>query len=209
MARNNRSGNIGFRARDSFKRKAPNASTPTVSEIRTDGCSNPTREDSIRPKTTPPSPTVARNAPSQSSGPVSARSRLSGTCQTEITSTTSAIGRLIKNTARQETCSINQPPSTGPIAVVMAENPDHVPIARPRCSESNDAPMIARLPGTSSAPPMPCTARATISWLMLVARPQPAEASAKIPTPMQKTRLRPRRSPSEPPNSNNAARKRE
>ena len=46
--------------------------------------------------------------------------------------TIAAIGTLRKNTARQLTCSTSQPPRTGPIAVVMAPKPDHVPIARPR-----------------------------------------------------------------------------
>ena len=69
----------------------------------------------------------------------------------------------MKNTARHETCSINQPPITGPIAVVIALKPDHVPIARPRSFSGNELLMIARLPGTSSAAPNPCAARAAIS----------------------------------------------
>ncbi len=44
---------------------------------------------------------------------------------------------------------------TGPRAVVMAVKPDHVPIARPRDSSSKDALMIARLPGTRNAAPIP------------------------------------------------------
>jgi hypothetical protein len=36
-----------------------------------------------------------------------------------------------------------------------------VPIARPRSSSGNSVLMIARLPGTSSAPPTPWIARAT------------------------------------------------
>ncbi len=90
-------------------------------------------------------------------------SELSGTRHSEIKIIKSAIGILMKNTARHETCSINQPPITGPIAVVIAPKPDHVPIARPRSCSGNELLMIARLPGTSSAAPNPCTARATIS----------------------------------------------
>ena len=67
----------------------------------------------------------------------------------------SASGRLIKNTARQEACSISQPPMTGPMPAVIAVNPDHVPIACPRFASSNEALIIARLPGTSSAPATP------------------------------------------------------
>ena len=61
----------------------------------------------------------------------------------------------MKNTARQLTCSISQPPRTGPIADVIALKPDHVPIACPRAASSNVALMIARLPGTRNAAPTP------------------------------------------------------
>src|SRR5579863_2690159 len=43
---------------------------------------------------------------------------------------------------------------------------------------------------------------------MFEARPQPAEATAKIPTPTTKIRRRPNRSPSEPPTRINAPRNR-
>ena len=52
--------------------------------------------------------------------------------RSDSTSTTTASGTFRKNTARQLTCSTSQPPLTGPIAVVIALKPDHVPIARPR-----------------------------------------------------------------------------
>ena len=52
--------------------------------------------------------------------------------------------RLIKKTQRQGACCTSQPPSTGPIAVVMAEKPDQVPIACPRApvSASRAWPMM-------------------------------------------------------------------
>jgi hypothetical protein len=37
-----------------------------------------------------------------------------------------------ENTNLQERCSVNHPPSTGPIAAVIDVKPDQVPIARPR-----------------------------------------------------------------------------
>jgi hypothetical protein len=43
----------------------------------------------------------------------------------------------------------------GPIAVVIPEKPDHVPMVLPRFSSLKDAPMIASDPGTSNAPPVP------------------------------------------------------
>ena len=69
----------------------------------------------------------------------------------------------MKKAARQETLSTRYPPRTGPMAAVIPEKPDHVPMARPLLSSSNEALMIASDPGTSNAPPTPCTARATIS----------------------------------------------
>ena len=92
--------------------------------------------------------------------------------RSDSTSTMTASGTFRKNTARQLTCSISQPPLTGPIAVVIALNPDQVPIARPRSASSNVALMIARLPGTRNAAPIPCSARPTMSIAGEVARPQ-------------------------------------
>jgi len=63
----------------------------------------------------------------------------------------------------QEWLSTSHPPNTGPKAAVIAVKPDQVPMARPRWSSLNEALIMARLPGTSSAPPTPCTARAMMS----------------------------------------------
>ena len=98
----------------------------------------------------------------------------------------------MKKTARQETVCTSQPPRTGPNAEVMVVKPDHVPIACPRWSSSNEALMMARLPGTRSAPPTPCTARATTSCVTLGASPHHTEASVKSATPAAKMRRRPR-----------------
>ena len=51
-----------------------------------------------------------------------------------IARTTTASGRLMKKIQRHDVCSMSHPPSTGPSAAVIAVNPDHVPIARPRSS---------------------------------------------------------------------------
>jgi hypothetical protein len=121
--------------------------------------------------------------------------------------TSAASGTLIKNAARQLTCSISQPPITGPIAVVMALNPDQVPIARPRSASSNVALMMARLPGTRNAAPIPCSARPIIRMRGEVATPQITDAAVKNATPKRKTFLRPNWSPSDPPTSIRAPRK--
>ena len=95
----------------------------------------------------PPRPSTASTAPLQSIAVVRDGSRLSSMNRSDSTSTMTASGTFRKNTARQLTCSTSQPPLTGPIAVVIALNPDQVPIARPRSASSNVALMIARLPG--------------------------------------------------------------
>src|SRR5207253_1928298 len=41
----------------------------------------------------------------------------------------------------------------GPMALAMPPKPDQAPIALPRSSSANEASMMARLPGVSSAPP--------------------------------------------------------
>jgi hypothetical protein len=114
----------------------------------------------------------------------------------------------MKNAARQLTCSISHPPITGPSAVVIALNPDQVPIARPRSASLNVALMIARLPGTRKPAPMPCSALAIISTRGEGARPQKIDAAVNETTPKRNTRLRPNWSPIAPPTSISALRKR-
>ena len=155
--RNRLSGSIGDRLRISTNRNTIRAEKPTTTEASTNPLPNPRLLDSINPKTIPPNASVARKAPHRSNFSYSPKSslRLSLTCRKRMINTIAAAGILIKNTARQEMYCTNNPPRTGPIAVVMAVKPDQVPMARPRCSLSNDALIIARLPGTNKAPPMP------------------------------------------------------
>jgi len=87
------------------------------------------------------------------------------------------------------------------MAVAIAVRLDHVPIARPRRSSGNDAPMMARLPGVSRAAPTPWKARAPISASILGARPHRTEAIANTMVPSTKMRRRPSRSPKDPPTS--------
>ena len=85
-------------------------------------------------------------------------------------------------------------------------NPAQVPIALPRSDSSNVAPMIAKEHGISNAAPMPCIARARMSWVVLADSPHASEAAAKTVVPMTNTRRRPKRSPAAPPVSRNAER---
>ncbi len=97
----------------------------------------------------------------------------------------------MKNIQRHDSVSMSRPPNTGPNAEVSAENPDQSPMARPRSPSSNEALMIAKLPGTRSAAPTPCTARAAISCVTFGAKPHQAEARAKTATPSANSRFLP------------------
>src|SRR5260370_37474075 len=112
----------------------------------------------------------------------------------------------MKNTHRQEPCCANHPPRTGPAAAVMEVNPDQVPIARPRSPSEKLALIRARLPGTSNAPPTPCTPLAIINHRISGEQPHMVEAAEKSATPIAKTVLRPYKSPRTPPTSSSAAR---
>src|ERR1700730_17922244 len=148
------SGTIGEDARPSMTRKIARQHKPPPRLPNTSGLPQPNLGYSRNPVTSPPSPAVAISAPNQSTR-WTLEPRLSGTRQSEIATTATASGRFRKNAHRQEPCSISHPPRTGPRPVVIAVKPDHVPIALPRDFSSKDALIIARLPGTSSAAPMP------------------------------------------------------
>ncbi len=64
-------------------------------------------------------------------------------------------GILMRKTARHEIACASHPPKTGPIAAMIAVNPDQVPIARPRASPENATVISERLPGINSAAPIP------------------------------------------------------
>src|SRR5258707_12932119 len=153
--RNKVSGTNGAEIRTSTKRNARSATMPTARALSTSVLPKPSKPASISPYTSAPNPSVTSSVPHHSSLPDTSASRLSGTRQNRTPSTTAASGTLRKKTQRQEAYWTNTPPSTGPTTEVIAEKPDQVPIARPRCSSLNEALIIARLPGTSRAPPIP------------------------------------------------------
>ncbi len=156
------SGTIGKVTWASTKTNVRRPPKPTIKLPKTKRLVQPKFTDSRKPLTNPPSPSVAKSAPIQSMRPAVAR-RFSGILQSDIVITAAAIGRLMKNAQRQEACSTSQPPRTGPTAVVIAVNPDHVPMAWPRLFSSKDVLIIARLPGTRSAAPTPCMLLAMIN----------------------------------------------
>ena len=120
--------------------------------------------------------------------------------RSDSTSTTAASGTFRKNTARQLTCSISQPPVTGPIAAVIALKPDHVPIARPRsriveCRADDRQAARHQKGGAESLQRAaddqhPCGGGAGA---------QKIDAAVKKTTPPRNTRLRPNWSPIDPP----------
>ena len=116
-----------------------------------------------------------------------------------------AAGTLSRKMNRQppDPVANSKPPAKGPIAVVMPASPDHRPMARPRCSATNKEEIRARLPGTISAAPTPCSARAAISASAVGASPHNRDATRNPATPQANTRRIPSRSASAPPTRTN------
>src|SRR5665213_2046964 len=133
--------------------------------------------DSMKANTMPPRLTVASSAPVQSNLAEPSPARLSGTRHSVSTRTAAPNGRLMKNAHLQDACCTSQPPNTGPIAAVMDVKPDQVPIARPLSASEKLTLISAKLPGTSSAPPIPCTPRAITNGHTPGASPHHADAA--------------------------------
>ena len=70
---------------------------------------------------------------------------------------------------------------------MIPPSPDHAPIAAARSSDTKLASRIARLPGVSSAAPMPCSARAAMSTSAFGAIAHSSDAAANHATPMRNT----------------------
>ena len=73
----------------------------------------------------------------------------------------------------------------------MPETPAQMPSAFARSWGGKVTVMIDSVPGMSSAPPTPCSARATISWVGVVDRPHANENTVKTTSPARNIRLRP------------------
>ena len=107
--------------------------------------------------------------------------------------------------ARQLTCSVRKPPTTGPSASASAETPAQVPIALPRSCGGKAFVMIESVAGIMKAAPMPWTARLRTNERSLGARPAVADESANTITPKRNARRRPKMSPSRPPVTSSTA----
>ena len=118
---------------------------------------------------------------------------------------TAATGKLTKNTAFQENCSISQPPTTGPIPIPNPKTAAQIAIALARSCVGKVALMIESVEGMISDPPIPRKARDPISIRVVFEKPADADPIANIIKPTCNARLRPNRSPSDPIVSNKAA----
>ena len=103
---------------------------------------------------------------------------------------------------RQDSVSVSTPPSSSPTEAPPPAMAPKMPNALARSGESTNVTVSSdSADGASSAPNMPCSARAPTSTPNDCARPPMAEATEKpISLPM-KVHLRPNRSPSLPPTS--------
>jgi hypothetical protein len=164
--RSRRNGSMGAGWRRSTAMKAAMATAASSSAAMTSGALQPRVGASVNAYAAPPNASVAHSAPPRSSR-VCTEGALSGTCRYVMAITAAASGRLTRKAHSQEPWSTSQPPTTGPTAEVMPLKPVHRPKARPRSACAKWALISAMLPGTSSAAPAPCTARAAINCPML------------------------------------------
>ena len=124
---------------------------------------------------------------------------VSGTKMAVRTSAAAQIGRLIQNTERQPTVSINKPPTIGPAAIEIPVTPPQMPSALARsCGLTNICEMIDSATGFIIEPPIPCRKRAPINASIVGARLHASEPSANSVSPIWNTRRRPNRSPVAP-----------
>ena len=197
-------GSIGWATRRSTSTNARPARSPRPPIVAV-VASTPRSPAEISAQLSAPSASAPRAAPRPSTRPSAWGSCDSGTWRSVTQTTRAASGTLTRKTQRHEPSSTSPPPTNGPIAVATPPSPDQAPIARARSFGPKEAWIIARLPGVSSAPPTPCSARAATRAHPVGARPHTKEARANHTTPTRKTRRRPYRSPSTPPSRMNAA----
>jgi hypothetical protein len=135
-------------------------------------------------------PAASTPAPSQSiEWSVSGARR--GIVKEMTTSATPPTGRLTRKIQRQLALSTMKPPIAGPMIDDAAKTAPIRPCQRPRSRGGTMLPITASESGKRPPAPMPCTARKTTSWVIVVARPQRAEPSRKTTIAKRKRFLRP------------------
>ena len=81
------------------------------------------------------------------------------------------------------------------MATASPPMPPQAPSATPRLSAGTAALRMVSVSGVTIAPPRPCAARATISASTEGASAAATDAAVKMPSPIAKSRRRPKRSP--------------
>ena len=89
------------------------------------------------------------------------RGASAGTARETMNSVPSTSGRLIRKIQRHDAESTSWPPTTGPSTVPMPPHAVHAPTACARSDSANVRTITASAAGVSSAPDMPCSARAS------------------------------------------------
>ena len=121
--------------------------------------------------------------------------RVSGTYRGLKASTSRQIGTLIKKALRQPKPAISadtsQPPPIWPTIKAIPPMPPYRLMARAWAVPFRVTCKVARICGTISAAPAPCTTRAASSVLMEFAIPHSREATPNIATPHINRRRRP------------------
>jgi hypothetical protein len=143
--------------------------------------------------------------PGTSTDRVTVSSRDSRVANSVTATAPMAIGGLRKKIARQLTCSVRKPPTTGPIASASALTPAQVPIAIPRWWGGNACVMIDSVAGIMNAAPMPWTARKMTSAVSSGASPIAMLDRPNTTTPNRNIIRRPKMSPSRPPVTSSTA----
>ena len=157
------------------------------------------------PKVNPLSSTITSSCPAGSKRRARG-ARDSGTKRAVSTRTASTTGTFSQNTDRQPTTSTRRPPTNGPNAIDRPITPPHTPIALARSARSvKTLVMIDMATGFSIEPPIACTARKPISQPVLGARLHSSEPRPNSANPVWKVRLRPNRSPVDPPSMSRLA----
>src|SRR5215472_2182287 len=158
-----------------------------------------------RPRVTRNRPRTLSVTPGTSSGR-GALSRDSMTPTTEMVMASVPIGTLTQKIDDQEKTASSSPPMTLPPATASPLTAAHKPIGPLLASGGYASEIKARVSDDMTAPPIPWITRNEISIAPDVESAHPTEASMKTANPATKMRLRPKRSPSAPPDGISAAR---
>ena len=105
---------------------------------------------------------------------------------------------LMKKIQRQDTHSLNTPPSVGPTTEAIPQTLAMYPCTFARSCTEYRSPTIVMVVGMIAPAPSPCTTRKTMSTHMFHAAPQKIEPSRKSAMPHSTSGLRPYRSDSLP-----------